>query len=56
VAKNGNQYLCITESHMGKDGQRFRNSIMVFPEQLENFNQAVADMSSKVEVSKKVTA
>lgn len=52
VAKNGNQYLTITESHI-KDGQKFRSSIMVFPEQLQSFNQAVADMSAKVEVKKK---
>jgi hypothetical protein len=54
VAKNGHQYLCITESH-SKDGQRFRNSIMVFPEQLQAFNQIVTEMSSKVK-SEKVAA
>lgn len=55
VAKNGSQYLCITESHT-KDGQKFRNSIMVFPDQLESFNQAVADMSGKVQAPKKAKA
>jgi hypothetical protein len=52
LAKNGSQYLCITESHM-KNGQKFRNSIMVFPDQLESFNQVVQDMSAKVETAKK---
>ena len=51
VAKNGSQYLCISESHI-KDGQRFRNSIMVFPEQLQSFTQTVAEMSGKVQVKK----
>lgn len=36
AAKNGSKYLAITQSRI-KDGQKFRNSLIVFSDQLEAF-------------------
>jgi hypothetical protein len=38
AAKNGSKYLTITQSRI-KDGQKFRNSVIVFSDQLEAFSQ-----------------
>ncbi len=46
AAKNGNKYLRITESRF-KDGQKFRNSITVFSDKLEQFSQLVDEMLEK---------
>lgn len=53
AAKNGNQYITITDSSISKDGQKFRNTITVFQDQLQSFNQVFADMSTKVEAARK---
>ncbi len=50
AAKNGNKYLTITESRI-KDGQKFRNSIMVFSDTLQDFSQAVLEMQEKVKTA-----
>ena len=47
AAKNGNKYLTITDSSIGKDGQKFRNTVTVFQDQLQNFNQAIQEISEK---------
>ena len=46
AAKNGNKYLRITESRF-KDGQKFRNSITVFSDKLEQFAQMFDEMLEK---------
>ena len=48
AAKNGNKYLNITETRMQKDGQKFRNTITVFSNNLEEFNRAFAEIQEKV--------
>jgi len=48
AAKNGNKYLSITESRI-KDGQKFRSTITVFPDNLQAFSEAVAQMQAKVQ-------
>lgn len=50
AAKNGNKYLTITESRI-KDGQKFRNSIMVFSDTLQDFSQAILEMQEKVKTA-----
>ena len=47
-AKNGKQskYVQITESRM-KEGQRVRNYITIFPDQLEAFAQTLQEAGSK---------
>jgi hypothetical protein len=47
AAKNGNKYLTITDSSITKDGQKFRNTVTVFQDQMENFNQALQEMTQK---------
>ena len=47
AAKNGNKYLNITESWI-KDGQEFRNTITVFGNNLQEFNQAFAQTQEKL--------
>jgi hypothetical protein len=47
AAKNGNKYLTITDSSINKDGQKFRNTVTVFQDQLQNFNQAIQEISEK---------
>jgi len=42
AAKNGNKYLTITQSRI-KDGQKFRNSVMVFEDEIEAFNALFAE-------------
>jgi hypothetical protein len=48
AAKNGNKYLTITDSSINKDGQKFRSTVTVFQDQMQNFNQAVQEMLEKV--------
>ena len=48
VAKNGSQYLTITESRI-KEGQKTYNTISVFPDQLQPFGQAMLAMAEKVQ-------
>jgi len=47
-AKNGNRYLSITESRM-KDGQKFRSTITVFPDNLHDFSQTLESLKDKVQ-------
>lgn len=42
AAKNGSKYLTITQSRI-KDGQKFRNSVMIFSDQIDAFNQLFAE-------------
>jgi hypothetical protein len=46
--KDGRPYLRITESRKGKGHKFERNSINVFPEDAEEFAQAVSEMISKL--------
>jgi hypothetical protein len=47
--REGKPYLTITESrYMGKDKERERNTITVFPEQLEEFSRTLYKMVKKV--------
>ena len=46
-AKNGNKYLTITQSRI-KDGQHFRNSVIVFSDTLADFSQAFEEIKQKV--------
>ena len=47
--KDGKPYLLITESRFkGEDKKRQRVSFAVFPEQAEAFNEAVSDMTAKL--------
>ena len=48
AAKNGNKYLTITDSSINKDGQKFRSTITVFQDQMQNFNQAIQEVLEKV--------
>jgi hypothetical protein len=48
AAKNGNKYLTITDSSISKDGQKFRNTVTVFQDQMQNFNQTFQEVSEKV--------
>ena len=43
-AKNGNKYLTITQSWMNKNGQKFRNTLSIFANSLEDFNKAFAEI------------
>jgi hypothetical protein len=47
--KGGKPYLRITESHKGAGDKFERNSINVFPEDADEFAQAVSEMASKLE-------
>ena len=47
AAKNGNKYLIITESRI-KDGQKYRNSVMVFSNNLQQFAEGFAEMADKI--------
>jgi len=46
-AKNGNKYLSITESRI-KGDQKFRSTISVFPNNLEEFRETVSAMQDKL--------
>jgi hypothetical protein len=46
AAKNGNKYITITESRI-KDGQKFRNTLTVFQDQLQGFAQVLQEISEK---------
>ena len=46
--KEGKSYLRITESRKGKGDKFERNSINVFPEDADEFTQAVTEMASKL--------
>jgi hypothetical protein len=48
-ARGGQTYLRITESRKGEGDKWERNSVNVFPEDADQFAQAVSDMSSKLE-------
>ena len=45
-AKNGHKYLTITQSSI-RGGQKFRNSLIVFGDQLEAFSQIFAEAKQK---------
>ena len=47
-AKNGNKYINITSARMSKDGQKFRSTVTVFSDQLEEFSQAFTEMVQKI--------
>lgn len=47
VASNDKKYLKITESRFSGEGSdRVRNSVVVFPEQIQGFAQNLKDMAS----------
>lgn len=46
AAKNGSKYVSITQSRI-KEGQRIRNTVTVFSDQLDAFNQVFAEAQSK---------
>lgn len=47
-SKKGDPYLKITESRKGKQGKFERNSIFVFPEDADEFANAVSEMTAKL--------
>ena len=47
--KDGKRYLVITESRKSGEDKFERSSIMVFPEDAGEFNEAVAEMTAKIE-------
>lgn len=47
-AKNGKKYLQITESRLNEKGERVRNTIIVFPEQREDFLGALKEMAALI--------
>jgi hypothetical protein len=46
-AKNGNKYMTITQSWI-KDGQKFRNTLSLFANNLEEFNKAFAESQEQM--------
>ena len=49
--REGKPYLTITESrYMGKDQERERNTITIFPEQMEQFSQTLVQLAGQVKV------
>ena len=49
--REGKPYLTITESrYLGKDQERERNTITVFPEQMEEFSQTLVQLAGQVKV------
>ena len=49
VASNNKKYLKITESaFVGENGERRRNSFLLFPEDLLNFQQRVEEISGYI--------
>ena len=52
--REGKAFLSITESRLkGNEGERERNTILVFPEEAQKFADTVADMVGKVLASNK---
>ena len=49
-AKNGNQYLTITQTSAGKDGQRYRSTVSVFGSNLNEFAAVLGEMAEKVKI------
>lgn len=45
---SGNRYLQITESRAGEDGERVRNNIAIFKDQLEEFRRILNEVSEKI--------
>ncbi|OGG49281.1 hypothetical protein A3C18_02310 [Candidatus Kaiserbacteria bacterium RIFCSPHIGHO2_02_FULL_54_11b] len=45
---SGNRYLQVTESRVGKDGERIRNNIAIFKDHLEEFRRILKEVSEKV--------
>jgi len=46
--KNANKYLTITESRIMEEGKRTRNTIAIFPDNLQEFNAALSEASKNV--------
>ena len=47
--QEGKRYLVLTETRWRKDGQEYqRSSMVVFPDQAEQFSQAVSSMTAKI--------
>ena len=47
TAKNGSKYLTITQSRI-QDGQKFRNSVIVFSDDLDGFNRVFAETQAQM--------
>ena len=47
-SKNGNRYLQITESCQDQNGERKRSSIFLFPDQVEQFQQALSEVAARL--------
>lgn len=47
-SKNGNRYLQITESRQDQNGQRFRSSIFLFPNHIEEFQQKLSEVAAQL--------
>ena len=47
-AKNGNKYLSITETRI-KDGQKFRSSITLFPDNFKEFSETLVQVQEKAQ-------
>ena len=49
--REGKPFLTITESrYMGKDQERERNTVTIFPEQIEEFSQAFVQVIEQVKI------
>ena len=45
LASNNNRYLKVTESrYMGEGAESIRNSVVIFPEQIEDFQRSLKEM------------
>ncbi|MBI2642294.1 MAG: DUF3276 family protein [Candidatus Wildermuthbacteria bacterium] len=47
-SKKGNKYIQITESRRGQDGQNMRNSMFLFPDHIEEFQDALNEVVGQV--------
>jgi len=48
-AQNGKKFLVLTESRWAEDGQEYkRSSIILFPDQAQEFSQTVGEMAAKL--------
>lgn len=47
-AKNGNKYLKITESSFIKEGERKRNTIILFKEDITKFIKAISEAEKEL--------
>lgn len=47
-SKNGNKYVQVTESRRGQDGKNVRNSLFLFPDHAQEFQEALNEIVGQV--------